>query len=335
LDAVHPSFRHFVSPGTVIDIDTATPAVATLQGVGATQDVIDLVPPTPSTNNGAVVAEIAEGGLVVVARGAFSVPNLAPDTIFKLYTGNVPGNPGQTNVAQLEGPSVPGQFDDRWPLAQNLSPTHVHDESNAVEFKIDDTPPDPPALVNICDGIGLTLPGGVTDLTTFISPIAFTTANNEFDWLPLRLSQVVTLSATQPPTPLTSTGCCVPTVQSLTFDSRTGNHVLQFDDGVETYHWTTIELTVENACGQSRDVCFFAAHLPCDNNGDGSVGLADASAFVVEFNGQARLLLADIDDGGSVGLADVSAWVNNFNGNAGIGIPVANGTFLPPKPACP
>jgi hypothetical protein len=43
----------------------------------------------------------------------------------------------------------------------------------------------------------------------------------------------------------------------------------------------------------------------------------------------------DSNHDNQVGLADVSDWVNNFNGNASIGIPPANGTFLPAKPACP
>ena len=41
--------------------------------------------------------------------------------------------------------------------------------------------------------------------------------------------------------------------------------------------------------------------------------------------------IVDINRDDSIGLADVSLWVNNFEGF--LTIPVANGTFLPPKPA--
>ena len=100
--------------------------------------------------------------------------------------------------------------------------------------------------------------------------------------------------------------------------------------------WTTITFTAKSlATGLESTVCIRVAHLPADANQDGDVGLADASAFVSEFNGVQRSCLVDSNHDGNPGLVDVSDWVNNFNGNAGVGIPVANGTFLPPKPTCP
>jgi hypothetical protein len=216
----------------------------------------------------------------------------------------------------LDGSSNPVPFD-----------TVTIDTNGNDEIVVVDDGNTAPSLVHICDNIG----DSTGDKKAFISPISYDAANG-FDWFPIQLDRPATLSASCP----TSTNMATPpNVSSLEIDDSCGRHVLFLDGGVPQQEWTSITLTLVNKCGAAQTVeCIQVAHLPCDNNGDGNVGLADSSAFVNEYNGQARPLLVDINDDGEVGPADNSAWVNNYNGNAGIGIPQANGTFLPTKPAC-
>jgi hypothetical protein len=90
--------------------------------------------------------------------------------------------------------------------------------------------------------------------------------------------------------------------------------------------WTIFSMSIMDRDGNEATVSVRYGHLPCDMNQDGSVGLADASAFVTEFNGMGRPCLVDFNHDGSVGLGDVSAFVNLFNGNLGM---AWNGHFLP------
>jgi hypothetical protein len=182
----------------------------------------------------------------------------------------------------------------------------------------------PPALIHIADGLG-----DITgDGPAFISPMS---AGQVFCSVPLQFDGPVQLEGSH----VTTTGGPAPAVNDLTPDGGGGAYLLELSTGVPRQAWTTITLTVKNASGATADVCFHVTHLPCDNNRDGNVGLADASAFVNEFNGAGRALLVDTDGDDSVGLSDISTWVNNYNGNATLGIPQANGTFVPPKPGCP
>jgi hypothetical protein len=151
--------------------------------------------------------------------------------------------------------------------------------------------------------------------------------------IPVTFNDAVTISNVC----ITSTGSPAATTATLGPDPARpglGNYCLNLDAALEQQQWTTITMDVTGGCGQVVSVCLQVAHLPADVNQDGNVGLADASAFVSEFNGAKRPCLVDSNNDGQVGLADVSDWVNNFNGNAGIGIPQGNGTFLPAKPAC-
>jgi hypothetical protein len=151
--------------------------------------------------------------------------------------------------------------------------------------------------------------------------------------IPVTFNDAVTISNVC----ITSTGTPAATTATLGPDPARpglGNYCLNLDAALEQQQWTTITMDVTGGCGQVVSVCLQVAHLPADVNQDGNVGLADASAFVSEFNGAKRPCLVDSNNDGQVGLADVSDWVNNFNGNAGIGIPQGNGTFLPAKPAC-
>jgi hypothetical protein len=150
--------------------------------------------------------------------------------------------------------------------------------------------------------------------------------------IPVSFNTAVTISNVC----ITSTGTPAATTATLGPDPARpglGNYCLNLDAALEQQQWTTITLDATGAGGMSN-ICLQVAHLPADVNQDGNVGLADASAFVTEFNGAKRPCLVDSNNDGQVGLADVSDWVNNFNGNAGIGIPQGNGTFLPIKPAC-
>jgi hypothetical protein len=151
--------------------------------------------------------------------------------------------------------------------------------------------------------------------------------------IPVTFNDAVTISGVC----ITSTGTPAATTATLGPDPArpgVGNYCLNLDAALEQQQWTTITFTATSGCGASGTICLQVAHLPADVNQDGNVGLADASAFVSEFNGAKRPCLVDSNNDGQVGLADVSDWVNNFNGNAGIGIPQGNGTFLPAKPAC-
>jgi hypothetical protein len=177
-----------------------------------------------------------------------------------------------------------------------------------------------PYLMHIAGGIG-----AMGDPAAFISPIS---ADQPVVSLPVQISEDVQLNGYT----LLTTGGVSPTSATLNPAGAAGAYTLDFNAPIPQRYWTAVKLAVENATGIVSELCLHAAHLPCDNNGDGEVGLADVSAYVVELNGPARPMLVDINNDGQVGQADVSAWVNNFNGQ---GLPAANGSFLPPKPACP
>jgi DNA-binding beta-propeller fold protein YncE len=181
-----------------------------------------------------------------------------------------------------------------------------------------------PRLINVCGGVR------AADPTTYISPVS---ANGDFDSFTIQVSEPVGLVSGS--VTIATTGGVAPTSLTLTPGTSVGEYVAQLDAPVPQQEWATITLTVANAAGVEARMCLRVAHLPADVNQDGNVGLADASAFVSEFNGQKRPCLVDSNNDGQVGLADVSDWVNNFNGNAGIGIPQGNGTFLPAMPTCP
>jgi subtilisin family serine protease len=181
-----------------------------------------------------------------------------------------------------------------------------------------------PVLVWGCD-VGVS-----PDPTSFIFPQSHLASIDEFD---IRFNDPITITGT---ITICSTGGAPPTSVTLTPVGTDGTYTVTLDTPLEKKHWTTILIPVERTSSVITDtIALHVAHLPADVNQDGSVGLADSSAFVNEFNGQARPCLVDSNHDNQVGLADVSDWVNNFNGNASIGIPPANGTFLPAKPACP
>jgi hypothetical protein len=171
-------------------------------------------------------------------------------------------------------------------------------------------------------------PGVMADRSMFISPIS---ADQTCTLFPIQSNQIISLLAAH----ITTTGGFGPSTVTVTPDSQS---ILQYrvelDTALPQQEWTTITLTVQNSVGVVTDWCFRLAHLPCDNNGDGNVGLADVSAFVMEYNAAAPMVsLVDIDDDGSVTPDDAIRWIANYQGDTGL--PVAGGTFLPPVPVCP
>ncbi|HEX9833358.1 MAG TPA: choice-of-anchor L domain-containing protein, partial [Mycobacterium sp.] len=131
-----------------------------------------------------------------------------------------------------------------------------------------------------------------------------------------------------PPDPDPNNDC--PAVASI--DATNNPTVTVFFDGPIPYgEWTTLVMQVEDECGAEADLNIDIASLPADANQDGNVGLADASAFITEFNA-GNAPVADMNRDGMLGLADISTWPNNFNGNTGIGIHQWNGRFLPARP---
>jgi hypothetical protein len=167
----------------------------------------------------------------------------------------------------------------------------------------------------------------MNDSAAFITPMSADRACSEF---PVEMSTAVELIGYD----ISSAGAEAPTTVSLVPQGPAGQYLVELDRPIPQRQWTSITLTVRNNMGVV-DVCLHVAHLPCDSNLDGEVGLADVSAFVGQVRDGAHLMLADINGDGDTGLSDTSAWVNNFNGNAAIGIPRANGTSLPAKPNCP
>jgi len=186
------------------------------------------------------------------------------------------------------------------------------------------TCPAAPQLTYVC------APGLSADPSCFIFPQSAAVDLTEFKiGLDVASQLVSTVS-------ITSTGGAAPTaVTAITPTGQGDEHTITLDAPLPQQHWTTIVVRVGTACGTETDLCIRAGRLPADINQDGMVGLSDASAFVSEFNGAMRPCLVDSNHDDAVGLADVSDWANNFSGNAGLGIPQANGTFLPPKPVCP
>jgi hypothetical protein len=192
-----------------------------------------------------------------------------------------------------------------------------------------------PAVDWVCDaGLPKSSTGnGASDETCFIFPQSYQASITDFV---IQMSEDIDVGVAASTDDITSTGGAAPTDLTLTPETTAGQYTLTLDAPLPQQEWTTITFTARStATGAQGTVCIRVGHLPCDVNQDGNVGLADASAFVNEFNGLARVCLVDSNHDGAVGLADVSDWVNNFNGNPSVGIPPANGTFLPAKPACP
>lgn len=73
------------------------------------------------------------------------------------------------------------------------------------------------------------------------------------------------------------------------------------------------------------------AHLPCDVNQDGTVNIADSTAFANEFqSGQGNPDLVDMNRDGTVNVLDVTVFGDLFSGNGGF--IQWNGKSLPPRP---
>jgi len=121
----------------------------------------------------------------------------------------------------------------------------------------------------------------------------------------------------------------VPVAPAVTSVDEQGNTVtICLDRPIPAGEWTTLTADAAPAgCAIPLWVSVTIGHLPCDINGDQNVGLADATAFINEWNGSRDPTLIDINRDGDVGLADVSAFVDLFRGNNG-GM-AWNGHFLP------
>jgi len=178
-----------------------------------------------------------------------------------------------------------------------------------------------PELLTLCDGLG-----ALGDPHAFISPMS---ANHVFDNFDIQLNESVALVGFG----ITASGGIAPGSLTLNAAGPPGAYVVQLNGGIPRKAWTTITITVRNASGITADLCVRLAHLPCDNDRNGVVALADVTAFVNEFQGLQRVKLADINGDGAVGLADISDWVNNLVGRAGL--PPAQDTTLPLMPTCP
>ena len=74
----------------------------------------------------------------------------------------------------------------------------------------------------------------------------------------------------------------------------------------------------------------WVGHLPDDVDQDGTVDLADSTAFGAEFNGLKRPELIDINCDGLVDIRDATSFGDNFTGRNGR--EVWNGQSLPPMP---
>jgi hypothetical protein len=183
-------------------------------------------------------------------------------------------------------------------------------------------PTPPPALIGIADGLGVT-----GSPSAFISPVS---ADVDFTSIRIEVSEPIDLVAGR--FTIDVTGGTAPTGMTLVTDGP-DHYRVDLNGPVPQREWTTIVFTVRNTTGALAEWCLQLAHLPCDVNGDGNVGLGDASAYVNEVHGANRAALVDINQDGAGGLADTSAWVNNFHGQTGL--PAANGTMLPNRPSCP
>ncbi len=131
-------------------------------------------------------------------------------------------------------------------------------------------------------------------------------------------------------TNVTQVGSCVttqsgggPTSALLTPSGGYGRYHVDLDAPIPLAEWTTVRLTVQpdpNSCGPDVEICFHLGWMPGDVNGDGQLGLGDATAFGYQFNHgayPARLKRADLDLNGQVGITDAVMFGNIWHGRDG------------------
>lgn len=170
-------------------------------------------------------------------------------------------------------------------------------------------------------------PGVPGDRSTFISPISADRACTSFT---IRANQPIRLLDAE----ITTTGGIGPSTLDMTLGRAYLYYDIELDTPLPQQEWATVMMTVQNNVGVVTDWCLRLAHLPCDSNGDGTVGLADASAFVAAYRAVSpNVGRVDIDGDGAVTGDDATRWIANFQGDAGL--PAALGTFLPTMPTCP
>ncbi len=139
-----PHFVNQVNLGTRI----LKEGLATLQTIGGTQDTVDNIASTLDVGgqtvdllSGVVIEGVGQSGRVLAAHGSFTIPADAAAGEFQLWTGGVPGNPGQTKVNLLTeiAEVTRGGTDARWRVI-SLSPV---DQQGVFDFTIvaNDSPP--------------------------------------------------------------------------------------------------------------------------------------------------------------------------------------------------
>jgi len=183
------------------------------------------------------------------------------------------------------------------------------------------------ALIDVCDGLGAS-----GDPTAFVAPWS---RHVGFDAVDIFATEDVSLIDAC----TTSTGSAPPSVTGLTQHGG-GLHTVQLSGPIDVGEWTTIELTVlsDVTCLESV-FCFQVGHLPGDCNGDGQVGLADATAFGAEYNGPQTLMLVDLNGDGQVNINDITLFGQIWNGTSGEGKNPDgtggwNGQGLPERTVC-
>ena len=181
----------------------------------------------------------------------------------------------------------------------------------------------PPALVQIADGLGgINAATGLLD--TFISPLGEDQTLSRFSFEanePLTLNGVVS-TYTGPGT--------VPSLQLV--DLGNGRHAAVLTPPPLPGHWFKARLAVTGkTSGRNSEMTIWVAHQPLDINQDGVSNIRDATAFGVEFRGDARTALIDLNGDGNVDVRDATAFGFNWVGNAPATRNWSN-TALPAKP---
>ncbi len=181
----------------------------------------------------------------------------------------------------------------------------------------------PPALVQIADGLGgINATTGLLD--TFVSPFGEDQALSQFSFEanePLTLNGVVS----------TYTGPgAVPSLQLV--DLGNGRHTAVLTPPPLPGHWFKARLAVTGkTSGRNGALTIWVAHQPLDINQDGRSNILDATAFGLEFRGDARTALIDINGDGSVDVRDATAFGFHWIGNPPATRKWSN-TALPAKP---
>lgn len=188
-----------------------------------------------------------------------------------------------------------------------------------------------PTLINVMDGIGAEFPAGAAD--TFISPHGdwIPTSPFDCDFTEFEITVNVPVTMTGYSVVFTGNPSDKPIVTTLQ-DNGGGSHTVLLDRPLVAGHWAKITLSVQSvATGCDGTLEMWVAQHPDDINQDGTVNIADATAFGNEYNGQGRHVLVDLNCDGAVNVSDATAFGSQWYGT-GDATQAWQGHTLPAKP---